>query len=97
MSQRDNVLSMHAERVILLPWRLNKQGQPDHNATAPCSSSSGGEQGADRPEHLLQDNGWVLVDVAVRGGAVHQGGVLPIGGGAGPIGPRLGAPLQHAQ
>jgi hypothetical protein len=35
----------------------------------------------------------------LRRGAFHQGGaVLPVRGGrAGPVRPRLGAPLQHAQ
>lgn len=89
---------MHAERVVLLPWRLDdEQGQPDHNG-ASSSCSGGGEQRADRPERVVQGNaGVILVGAAVRGRAVHQGGVLPFRGRARPVGPRLGAPLQHAQ
>jgi hypothetical protein len=87
-----NARTHDAEGLVLLPCRLGEQGQPDHSAAA-----TGGKQRTARPERVVQGNGGRVLLGTVRGRAFRQGGILPVRGRARPVGPRVGAPLQHAQ
>jgi hypothetical protein len=84
---------MFAERFVLLPRRLDEGEPGDDDAAAAAAAVVGCWQGApDQPDSVEQG---AAVVVVVGGGG--SAAVLPVHGRAGPVRPRVGAPLQPPQ